>query len=117
MALDYCAGGDLTTFLCENGTFFEDEVRIIIAELILAIEYLHSINILYRDLKPENILIGNDGHIRLTDFGLSKRDVFPGEFAKSFCGSPAYLAPEMLASKGVDRTVDIYGIGNFPLTN
>jgi len=111
LALDYCPGGDLATYLCNCGTFFEDEARIIIAELILAIEHLHSLNILYRDLKPENILIGNDGHIRLTDFGLSKQNMLPGEIAKSFCGTPAYLAPEMLASRGVDRTVDLYGIG------
>jgi len=111
LALDYCPGGDLATYLCNCGTFFEDEARIIIAELILAIEHLHSLNILYRDLKPENILIGNDGHIRLTDFGLSKQNMLPGEVAKSFCGTPAYLAPEMLASRGVDRTVDLYGIG------
>lgn len=62
---------------------------------------------MYRDLKPENILIGQDGYIRLTDFNLSKENTF----SMSFCGSPAYLSPEMLEKKGVGFEADIYGIG------
>lgn len=68
------------------------------AELILALEHLHSKNILYRDMKPENILLDGDGHIKLADFGLSKDNV--ADKTKSFCGSPAYLAPEVLGQKG-----------------
>ncbi len=75
--------------------------------MLLAVEYLHSKNILYRDLKPENILIAADRYVRLTDFGLSRENAF----AMSFCGSPAYLSPEMLARKGVGFASDIYGIG------
>ena len=83
------------------------------AELILAIEHIHSKDIIYRDLKPENILLTNDGHIKLADFGLSKERIGDKDVAKSFCGSPAYLSPDMLKNKGVGKPADIYGIGNF----
>ena len=64
--------------------------------MIIAIEYLHSHGVIYRDLKPENILIGVDGHIRLTDFGLSRVDMSDTDKSYSFCGTPEYLAPEIL---------------------
>lgn len=62
-------------------------------------------------MKPENILIDSDGHVKLADFGLAKEGINDNKFAKSFCGSPAYLAPEMLTSKGVGKASDIYQIG------
>ena len=76
--------------------------------MILAIEYIHQYDIVYRDLKPENILIGGDGHTKLADFGLAKEGVQGSIAARSFCGSPAYLAPEMLSNKGVGKASDIY---------
>lgn len=76
--------------------FDELEAKFYIAETLLAIEYVHSLNVVYRDLKPENILIDYDGHIKLADFGLAKEGINDKMFARSFCGSPAYLAPEML---------------------
>ena len=63
---------------------------------------------MYRDLKPENILVAKDGYLKLSDFGLAKENIDNKNFAKSFCGSPAYLAPEMLTEKGVGRPADIY---------
>lgn len=87
--------------------------RFLTAELILAMQYVHSLSILFRDLKPENILIDRDGHIRLADFGLAKKAGTPDhkQIALSFCGSPAYLAPEMLSRAGVTEAGDVYQIG------
>ena len=107
MALDNCTNGDLAELIIVKEKLNESTARFIIAQIILALEYLHLHNILYRDLKPENVLIANDGYIRLTDFGLSKENCF----SMSFCGSPAYLSPEMLEKKGVGFSTDIYGIG------
>ena len=90
--------------------FNEDEARFYIAELLLAIEHLHEKKIIYRDLKPENVLLDGTGHLKLADFGLSKQ-VGNDDKTKSFCGSPAYLSPEMLSQKGVGKESDLYGIG------
>ncbi len=110
MVLDYCPGGDLAYHISRS-LFEEDEVQVIIAELVLAITHLHKHNVIYRDLKPENILIDEEGHIKLADFGLAKENIGDNNVTKSFCGSHAYLTPEMLAKKGVGKSADIYGIG------
>lgn len=111
MALDYCSGKDMALHLANHGVFSEEMAKFYISELILAVEYLHSLDIIYRDLKPENILLDQDGHIKLADFGLSKEGVKDNETTKSFCGSPIYLCPEMLRNKGFSKMSDIYGIG------
>lgn len=87
--------------------FEEHEARFFIAEVVLAIEHLHSLGVIYRDLKPENILVADDGHIKLADFGLAK----VSSKAQTFVGSPAYLAPEMFSSNGVGKPSDIYQMG------
>ena len=111
MIIDYCSLGDLS-YLIDKVLLEEDEAKFYIAELILAIEYLHEKNILYRDLKPDNILIFSDGHIKLADFGLSKQINKNNENAtNTFCGSAKYLSPEMLNEKGATKASDIYGIG------
>ena len=111
MILDYCSGCDLAYHLNKKQIFEEDEAKFFIAQIILAIEYIHSLDVIYRDLKPENILVDKDGNCRLADFGLAKENIGEKDFAKSFCGSPAYLPPEMLYSKGVSKAADIYQIG------
>ena len=81
-------------------TLTEEVAKLYLCEVLLAIENLHRHRIVYRDLKPENVLIDQDGHIKLTDFGLSKQNVYSNSHSRSFCGSVAYLAPEILSKKG-----------------
>ena len=112
MVLDFCPGGDLGHILQIEGKFSEARTKIYVAEILLALEELHRHDIIYRDLKPDNILLDSEGHAMLTDFGLSKEEVsdhFQG--AKSFCGSVAYLAPEMLKRQGHGKAVDWYLLG------
>ena len=108
---DYCSGGSLKNFLIEERKFTEERSRIYISEILLALEELHSNDIIYRDLKPENVVIDSGGHALLTDFGLSKEDVMEKDSAHSFCGSVSYLAPEMLKRTGHGKAVDWYLLG------
>ena len=111
LVIEYCPGNDLGFHLARNVAFTEEQARFYIAELVLAVEYLHQQDIVYRDLKPENILLDTAMHIKLADFGLSKAGIKDDQNAQSFCGSPAYLSPEMVQKKGATRASDIYGIG------
>ena len=79
LVLDYCPLGDLSYHLAQKVTFSSMETKFYISELVLAVDYLHKMNVIYRDLKPENILISNDGHIILADFGLSKEGILDGK--------------------------------------
>ena len=82
------------------------------AELVISIEYLHAMNVVFRDLKPENILLDTLGHVHMTDFGLSKVMAHANEPLHTFCGTPYYLAPEMLVDKkGYGQPVDWWGLG------
>ncbi|KAF1777162.1 Protein kinase, C-terminal [Phytophthora cactorum] len=99
MVSDYCCGGEIFFHLKKFRSFSEAMVRFYAAELVAAIGHLHERDIIYRDLKPENILLDETGHVRLTDFGLSKTDCTDFTGAKTFCGTPEYLAPEMLISR------------------
>lgn len=88
----------------------EEIARFYICEIILALESLHKNCIIFRDLKPDNVVLDSKGHARLTDFGLSKEGIYDN-ITKSFCGSIAYLSPEVLMKKGHSRTVDWYLVG------
>lgn len=111
LVMDYCAGGDLGHQLAKDKKFSEEKAKFYICEILLALEELHSHGIIFRDLKPENVVLDSEGHAHLTDFGLSKEGIYGNQFTKSFCGSIAYLAPEMLRRKGHDKSVDWYLLG------
>ena len=111
MIMDFISGGELFFHLRKAKRFTEEKTRFYGGEILLALNYLHSNDIIYRDLKPENILIEADGHIKLTDFGLSKIFFSSEKTAFSFCGTPEYLAPEILQEVGHDKSVDYWGLG------
>lgn len=96
LVLDYFVGGELFFHLKTARGFDEDRAKFYGAEVVLAMEHLHSLNIIYRDLKPENVLLDETGHIVLTDFGLAKEGIELPDSTKTFCGTPEYLTPEAL---------------------
>ncbi|XP_057678325.1 serine/threonine-protein kinase Sgk1 isoform X4 [Corythoichthys intestinalis] len=109
--LDYINGGELFYHLQRERCFLEPRARFYAAEIASALGYLHSLNIVYRDLKPENILLDSQGHVVLTDFGLCKENIEPNGTTSTFCGTPEYLAPEVLHKQPYDRTVDWWCLG------
>lgn len=111
LILDYCPGGNIGDLLDKVNNLEEDTAKLYTCEIILALEELHKNDIIYRDLKPDNVVIDGDGHVRLTDFGLSKENVQDDTLAMSFCGSTAYLAPEMIKRSGHGKAVDWYLLG------
>ena len=111
MILDYAAGGNMSRSLKKVKRFSEEVARFYLAEILLGLEDMHKRDIIYRDLKPDNVVFDEKGHAMITDFGLAKSDVANNSAAKSFCGSPAYLAPEMLKRSGHGKSVDWYLLG------
>lgn len=110
MVLDYVPGGELFGRLKEEKVFSEKRVKLYAAEILLGLAHLHKLGYIYRDLKPENILVDDKGHLKLTDFGLSRK-VGAGVTATTFCGTPEYIAPEMLLSQSYDKGVDWWSFG------
>jgi len=134
---EFIPGGEIFYHLRKVGCFSEERTRFYICEIVLALEHLHKKSIIYRDLKPENVLLNKDGHIKLTDFGLSKiltntlkppetqienghdnnlnNSNFPNTStnckAYTICGTPEYLAPEILMGKGYNKSVDWWSMG------
>lgn len=112
LVMEFCPGGDLAKLLDKYDKLPEEYARFFLAEVLLAIEALHKNFIIFRDLKPSNVLINEDGHAMLTDFGLAniKNEDFES-LRRSFCGTPAYLAPEMVKKQGHNRMIDWYLLG------
>ena len=110
--MPFVRGGELFQHLRSEKFFKEDKARFYAASIGLALDYLHNHGIIYRDIKPENILIGEDGYLKLIDFGMAKM-VKGNEKATSFCGTPEYLAPEIITGEGHNRAADWWSI--FPV--
>ncbi|KAL1208969.1 putative serine/threonine protein kinase IRE [Cardamine amara subsp. amara] len=128
LVMEYVNGGDLYSLLKQCESMYECDARVYIAEVVLALEYLHSEGIVHRDLKPDNLLIAHDGHLKLTDFGLSKVGLIDStndlsgpisgetsqpveENKQSAVGTPDYLAPEILLGTGHGATADWWSVG------
>ncbi|UYV78443.1 AKT3 [Cordylochernes scorpioides] len=109
--MEYVNGGELFFHLSRDRLFTEERTRFYGAEIVLALDYLHSEGVIYRDLKLENLLLDKDGHIKIADFGLCKEDIRYGGTTKTFCGTPEYLAPEVLEDTDYGRAVDWWGLG------
>ena len=110
---DFMQGGDMFYHLHFESKFSEKKAKFYLIEIILGLEYLHKNNMIYRDLKPENILMDSTGHIKLSDFGLSKILSDNDEKAFTLCGTPQYLAPEIMKEEGYDKNVDWWSLGCF----
>ncbi|KAI1321674.1 Pkinase-domain-containing protein [Xylariaceae sp. FL0255] len=109
--LAFVNGGELFHHLQKEQRFDVNRARFYTAELLCALECLHGFNVIYRDLKPENILLDYQGHIALCDFGLCKLDMKDEDRTNTFCGTPEYLAPELLLGQGYNKTVDWWTLG------
>lgn len=108
MVMDYIEGGELFSLLRKSQRFPNPVAKFYAAEVTLALEYLHSHNIIYRDLKPENILLDRNGHIKLTDFGFAKE---VQTVTWTLCGTPDYIAPEVITTKPYNKSVDWWSLG------
>ncbi|CDW77897.1 protein kinase domain protein [Stylonychia lemnae] len=106
--MDYIPGGELFTYLRTEGKLSSEHAQFYASQVCLMFEYLHSKNIIYRDLKPENILIDEEGYLKLTDFGFAK---YCETRTYTLCGTPEYLAPEVLLNKGHGKPVDWWTLG------
>lgn len=110
LGLEFVPGGELFRYLKQKKALSIDEARLYIAEIGLALEYLHSIGVIYRDLKPENVLLDCNGHIKLTDFGLAK-EMINQSTTSTFCGTQEYMAPEMVLHEDYSYSVDWWALG------
>lgn len=106
--MEFVAGGELFNYIRAEGQFSNETTKLVAAEIILALQYLHNQDIIYRDIKPENLLVDHSGHLKLTDFGFAKHIE---ERTNSMCGTLDYMAPEILMAKGHGKAADWWSLG------
>ena len=110
LLMEYLPGGELFLLLNKMRKMTEEQAKFYIAQIILALEHLHSLNIIYRDLKPENTLLDSRGYLKMIDFGFAKQ-IEPDGRCLTLCGTPEYLAPEVFLGRGYTFAVDCWALG------
>jgi hypothetical protein len=109
--MEYVSGGDLMCHIQEKKRFHQGRARFYACEVLTALQYFHTNGIIYRDLKLDNILLGADGHIKVADYGICKQDMMYGSTTATFCGTPDYMAPEILMNRRYGVSVDWWSFG------